>query len=143
MSRSIEVVLPDIGDYKDVPVVEINVSVGDEVTIDMPLLSIESDKATMEVPSPAAGTVAKLMIDVGVRVSQGSVLMVLEGRGESTAPPPATASAPQVEQQLTRPELRSLSITEVAYQLGFSSSSYFSTVFRRKFGHSPSDLRRR
>jgi len=44
---------------------------------------------------------------------------------------------------LTRPELRSLSITEVAYQLGFSSSSYFSTVFRRKFGHSPSDLRRR
>ncbi|WP_312017618.1 biotin/lipoyl-containing protein [Bradyrhizobium liaoningense] len=107
MSRSpkpIEVVLPDIGDYKDVPVVEINVSVGDEVTIDMPLLSIESDKATMEVPSPAAGTVAKLMIDVGVRVSQGSVLMVLEGRGESTAPPPATASAPQVEQRISQQE---------------------------------------
>ena len=104
MSRSIEVVLPDIGDYKDVPVVEINVSAGDEVTIDMPLLSIESDKATMEVPSPAAGTVAKLMIDVGVRVSQGSVLMVLEGRGESTAPPPATASAPLVEQRISQQE---------------------------------------
>jgi pyruvate dehydrogenase E2 component (dihydrolipoamide acetyltransferase) len=104
MSHSIEVVLPDIGDYKDVPVVEINVSVGDEVTIDMPLLSIESDKATMEVPSPAAGTVAKLMIDVGARVSQGSVLMILDGRGESTAPPPAAASAPQVEQRFSQQE---------------------------------------
>uniref|UniRef100_UPI0030B866E7 biotin/lipoyl-containing protein n=2 Tax=Bradyrhizobium TaxID=374 RepID=UPI0030B866E7 len=104
MSHSIEVVLPDIGDYKDVPVVEINVSVGDEVTIDMPLLSIESDKATMEVPSPAAGTVAKLMIDVGARVSQGSVLMILEGRGESTAPPPAAASVPQVERRFPQQE---------------------------------------
>lgn len=104
MSHSIEVVLPDIGDYKDVPVVEINVSVGDEVTIDMPLLSIESDKATMEVPSPAAGTVAKLMIDVGARVSQGSVLMILEGRGESTALSPAAASAPQVEQRFSQQE---------------------------------------
>lgn len=104
MSHSIEVVLPDIGDYKDVPVVEINVSVGDEVTIDMPLLSIESDKATMEVPSPAAGTVAKLMIDVGARVSQGSVLMILEGRGESTAPPPAATSAPQAEQRFSQQE---------------------------------------
>ncbi|WP_448030322.1 2-oxo acid dehydrogenase subunit E2 [Bradyrhizobium liaoningense] len=104
MSHSIEVVLPDIGDYKDVPVVEINVLVGDEVTIDMPLLSIESDKATMEVPSPAAGTVAKLMIDVGARVPQGSVLMILEGRGDSIAPPPAAASAPQVEQRFPQQE---------------------------------------
>src|SRR6476620_5802054 len=102
MSRSIEVVLPDMGDYKDVPVVEINVSVGDEVAIDMPLLSIESDKATMEVPSPAAGTVAKLMIDVGARVSQGSVLMILEGRGESTARPPAAASSPHVELRISQ-----------------------------------------
>ncbi|GMP12321.1 2-oxo acid dehydrogenase subunit E2 [Bradyrhizobium sp. TM239] len=103
MSHSIEVVLPDIGDYKDVPVVEINVSVGDEVTIDLPLLLIESDKATMEVPSPAAGTVAKLMIDVGTRVSQGSVLMILEGRGESIAP----ASVPRVEQQFPQQEVLS------------------------------------
>lgn len=101
MSHSMEVVLPDIGDYKDVPVVEINVSVGDEVTIDMPLLSIESDKATMEVPSPAAGTVAKLLIDVGARVSHGSVLMILEQRGESTASPSAATSAPKMEQPVS------------------------------------------
>lgn len=102
MSHSMEVVLPDIGDYKDVPVVEINVSVGDEVTIDTPLLSIESDKATMEVPSPAAGTVAKLLIDVGARVSQGSVLMILEQRGESTAPAPPAASTPKLEQTVSQ-----------------------------------------
>ncbi|MCP9628996.1 2-oxo acid dehydrogenase subunit E2 [Rhodopseudomonas palustris] len=101
MSHSMEVVLPDIGDYKDVPVVEINVSVGDEVTIDMPLLSIESDKATMEVPSPAAGTVAKLLIDVGARVSHGSVLMILEQRAESTASPSAATSAPKMEQPVS------------------------------------------
>jgi pyruvate dehydrogenase E2 component (dihydrolipoamide acetyltransferase) len=101
MSQSMEVVLPDIGDYKDVPVVEINVSVGDEVSIDTPLLSIESDKATMEVPSPAAGTVAKLLIDVGARVSHGSVLMILEQRAESTASPSAATSAPKMEQPVS------------------------------------------
>ncbi|PZA10448.1 branched-chain alpha-keto acid dehydrogenase subunit E2 [Rhodopseudomonas palustris] len=95
MSQSMEVVLPDIGDYKDVPVVEVNVSVGDEVAIDTPLLSIESDKATMEVPSPAAGTVAQLLIEVGTRVSQGSVLMIIEGRGKTDAAPAAEAPEPE------------------------------------------------
>jgi pyruvate dehydrogenase E2 component (dihydrolipoamide acetyltransferase) len=92
MSQSIEVVLPDIGDYKDVPIVEINVNVGDEVSIDTPLLSIESDKATMEVPSPTAGIVRRLMIDVGTRVSQGSLLMIIEGK-EAAQPQPAEAAA--------------------------------------------------
>jgi pyruvate dehydrogenase E2 component (dihydrolipoamide acetyltransferase) len=80
MENSVEVFLPDIGDYKDVPVVEINVAVGDDVALDAPLLSIESDKATMEVPAPAAGKVKQLLIEVGSRVSQGSILMILEGR---------------------------------------------------------------
>ena len=84
MSNSVEVVLPDIGDYKDVPIVEINVAVGDQIAIDTPLLSIESDKATMEVPSPAAGKIKQLMIEVGSRVSQGAVLMSWKVRG----PPP-------------------------------------------------------
>jgi pyruvate dehydrogenase E2 component (dihydrolipoamide acetyltransferase) len=82
MTGSVEVTLPDIGDYKDVPVVEINVAVGDRVQIDMPLLSIESDKATMEVPSPAAGTISKLMVEIGSRVSQGTLLMILDGSEE-------------------------------------------------------------
>lgn len=104
MSNSVEVVLPDIGDYKDVPIVEINVAVGDQIAIDTPLLSIESDKATMEVPSPAAGKIKQLMIEVGSRVSQGAVLMILEGGGASasttqvkpieTLPAPAQPDSP-------------------------------------------------
>lgn len=82
MTGSVEITLPDIGDYKDVPVVEINVAVGDRVEIDMPLLSVESDKATMEVPSPAAGTIRKLIVGIGSRVSQGALLMILEGSEE-------------------------------------------------------------
>lgn len=98
MADSVEIVLPDIGEYKDVPIVEINVAVGDEVAIDTPLLSIESDKATIEVPSPAAGKVQRLLIDVGSRVSQGSILMVLEnaqllGGARSHEPQPAPERA--------------------------------------------------
>jgi pyruvate dehydrogenase E2 component (dihydrolipoamide acetyltransferase) len=78
MANLLEVALPDIGDYKDVPVVEINVAVGDDVMIDTPLLSIESEKATMEVPSPAAGRVKQLKTGVGSLVSQGTILMILE-----------------------------------------------------------------
>lgn len=95
MGVSIEIVLPDIGDYKDVPIVEINVAVGDDVVIDTPLLSIESDKATMEVPSPAAGKVKQLMIDVGCLVSQGSILMILEARSASGDSPAQEMSAKQ------------------------------------------------
>ncbi|RZN09504.1 branched-chain alpha-keto acid dehydrogenase subunit E2 [Bradyrhizobium genosp. SA-3] len=93
MVDSIEIVLPDIGDYKDVPIVEINVAVGDDVVIDTPLLSIESDKATMEVPSPAAGKVKQLMIEVGSLVSQGSILMILEAGSASDDSPAQEMSA--------------------------------------------------
>lgn len=83
MADLVEIVLPDIGDYRDVPIVEIGVAVGDDVVIDTPLLSIESDKATMEVPSPAAGKVKQLMIELGSLVSQGSILMILEAGSAS------------------------------------------------------------
>jgi pyruvate dehydrogenase E2 component (dihydrolipoamide acetyltransferase) len=105
MSDSIVIVLPDIGDYKDVPVVEINVSVGDDVSIDTPLLSIESDKATMEVPSPAAGKVKELKIGVGTRVSQGTTLMIIEGRQEQvgTSPPMSKSESlpPRIDESPT------------------------------------------
>jgi pyruvate dehydrogenase E2 component (dihydrolipoamide acetyltransferase) len=77
MSELVDIVLPDIGDYKDVPVVEINVAVGDVVAVDAPLLSIESDKAAMEVPSPSAGEIKELKVVVGSRVSQGALLMII------------------------------------------------------------------
>lgn len=90
MSNLIDIVLPDIGDYTDVPVIEILVKPGDTVSPDDPLLSIESDKATMEVPAAEAGTVHELKVEVGSRVSQGSLLMVLASVAEPAATPQAT-----------------------------------------------------
>jgi pyruvate dehydrogenase E2 component (dihydrolipoamide acetyltransferase) len=88
------ITLPDIGDFHDVPVAEIRVAPGDEVSVDDPLLMIESDKAAMEVPSPAAGRVSKVLVEVGARVSVGAPIVVLEARTETASPAPV---APQVE----------------------------------------------
>lgn len=93
MSNLIDITLPDIGDYRDVPVVEIHVKPGDAISADDPLISIESDKATMEVPAPAAGTVHELKVSVGTRVSQGTLIMVLASAAEKAATPaPAPAA---------------------------------------------------
>ena len=90
MSNHIEISLPDIGDYKNVPIVEIFVKPGDVVAVDTPLLAIESDKATMEVPSLFAGTVRELKVEAGTRVSEGMLLMLLTAdipaRPEATLP---------------------------------------------------------
>ena len=75
-----EVRVPDIGDFTDVPVIEIHVSPGDEVAVEDPLVTLESDKATMDVPAPQAGTVKQLRVKIGDRVSEGSVLLTLEVR---------------------------------------------------------------
>ena len=76
-----EIRVPDIGDFTDVPVIEIHVSPGDEVAVEDPLVTLESDKATMDVPAPEAGTVAQLRVQIGDRVSEGSVLLTLEPNG--------------------------------------------------------------
>ncbi len=78
MSAPAEVRVPDIGDFADVPVIEIHVSTGDEVAVEDPLVTLESDKATMDVPAPFAGVVKQLRVSIGDRVSEGSVLLVLE-----------------------------------------------------------------
>jgi dihydrolipoamide dehydrogenase len=99
-----EVRVPDIGDFTDVPIIEILVSVGDDVSVEDPLVTLESDKATMDVPAPMAGTVTQLRVSVGDRVSEGSVLMTLEvkgagpGGGEAGVPvqEPAPVAAPSV-----------------------------------------------
>ncbi|RVU20613.1 dihydrolipoyllysine-residue acetyltransferase [Methylobacterium oryzihabitans] len=88
---SIEVKVPDIGDFKDIPIIEILVKEGDTIGPDDPLVSLESDKATMEVPSPSAGVVEKVLVQIGDKVSEGSPLLLLKGEGE--AKPPAAASA--------------------------------------------------
>jgi dihydrolipoamide dehydrogenase len=90
-----EIQVPDIGDFKDVPVTTILVAVGDTVAKEDPLLELESDKATLEVPSPAAGKITAIRVNVGDRVSQGTVIIDLEGAaGEKPAAAPAAAPAP-------------------------------------------------
>ncbi|MBD7988848.1 dihydrolipoyl dehydrogenase [Luteimonas sp. Sa2BVA3] len=95
MANTIEVKVPDIGGFDDVPVIEVLVAVGDTVAVDQGLATLESDKATMEVPSSAAGTVRELRIKVGDRVAEGSVVLVLEveGEGGGDAPVPAKDGA--------------------------------------------------
>ncbi len=78
MSDASQVRVPDIGDFTDVPVIEIHISPGDEVAVEDPLVTLESDKATMDVPAPVAGVVKQLQVQVGDRVSEGSVLATLE-----------------------------------------------------------------
>jgi dihydrolipoamide dehydrogenase len=79
VSSDTEVRVPDIGDFTDVPVIEIHVAPGDTVEVDDPLVTLESDKATMDVPAPAAGVVSQLRVKIGDRVSEGSVVLVMEG----------------------------------------------------------------
>jgi dihydrolipoamide dehydrogenase len=93
-----EVRVPDIGDFTDVPVIEIHVSAGDEVAPEEPLVTLESDKATMDVPAPAAGVVKQLSVKIGDRVSEGSVLLTLDSDGTGPSPAPrAGAAAVQAE----------------------------------------------
>lgn len=86
MSTLKEIHLPDIGDYSDVPVVEIHVKAGDTIAVDDTLISIESDKATIEVPASVAGTVHELKVEIGTRVSQGSLLLILDAADAPASP---------------------------------------------------------
>ncbi len=86
-----DVRVPDIGDFTDVPVIEIHVAPGDEVSAEDPLVTLESDKATMDVPAPVAGKVAQLRVSIGDRVSEGSVLLVMESDGSGPSAGPADA----------------------------------------------------
>ena len=96
MAKTFEVTVPDIGGYDDVPVIEVLVAVGDTVAKDQGLVTLESDKATMEVPSTAAGVIKELKVKVGDTLSEGSVVAVIEAEGEGDAPAAdAKATAPE------------------------------------------------
>src|SRR5712692_6166348 len=90
----IEVKVPDIGDFKDVEVIEVLVKPGDAVAKEQSLVTLESDKATMEIPSPGAGVVKEIRIKVGDKVSQGSPILVLEA-SQAAQPTAAAAAAPK------------------------------------------------
>ena len=93
MSNVLEVKVPDIGDFKDIPVIEVLVKPGDTVKAEDALMTLESDKATMDVPSPAGGVVKQIMIKIGDKVSKGTPVLVLESsQGTAAAPAPAAPS---------------------------------------------------
>lgn len=96
MSQAIEIKVPDIGDYKDVPVIEIHVKPGDRVEKEQTLVTLESDKATMDVPSSEAGVIKEVKVKVGENISEGTVVVLLESEGASAAAP-APAPAPALQ----------------------------------------------
>ena len=93
MADLVEVKVPDIGDFADVPVIEVLVSAGDEVALEDPLVTLESDKATMDIPAPRAGTVAEVKVVVGDTVSEGSLILLLAPAAADGATPDAAAPA--------------------------------------------------
>src|ERR1700730_14375855 len=100
--QSVEVKVPDIGEFTDVDVIELLVKQGDTVSVDDPLIAIESEKATMEVPAPSAGVVKEIKVKLGDKVSEGSLILVLEAEtlaSDAKAPSPEAKAplAPEVK----------------------------------------------
>jgi pyruvate dehydrogenase E2 component (dihydrolipoamide acetyltransferase) len=130
MGQIREVTVPDIGDFKDVPIIEMAVKVGDRVKAEAPLITLESDKASMEVPSPSAGLVKSLAVKVGDKVSQGAPILTLEVDDAGAAdqpvkpavtPPPAPATAPSGVAEVRVPDIgdfKDVPIIEIAVKPG-------------------------
>jgi len=111
MSQIIEIKVPDIGDYKDVPVIEVLVKVGDTVEKEQSIVVLESDKATMDVPSSHSGVVKEVKVKIGDSLSEGSVVIMLEEGASSTAAPaaapaPVAAAVPQAKAPAVEPPIK-------------------------------------
>src|SRR5687767_15812475 len=93
MANMVEVKVPDIGDFKDVAIIELLVKPGEVIAVDTGLIMVESDKASMEIPSSHAGTVRELKVALGDKVSEGSVILVVEATAAAPAAAPAATVA--------------------------------------------------
>ena len=147
MSQLIEIKVPDIGDYKDVPVIEVLVKPGDRVEKEQSIVVLESDKATMDVPSSHTGVVKELKVKVGDSISEGAVVLVLEESGSAASPAPTQAtpvaapakvepaSAPKVEPPIVRaPAPPPISNTPVEVDPTASHASPSVRKFARELG---------
>jgi pyruvate dehydrogenase E2 component (dihydrolipoamide acetyltransferase) len=133
---SIEAVVPDIGDFKDVEVIEILVKVGDTVAAEQSLITIESDKASMEIPSSAAGVVKELKVKIGDKINKGSVLAILEGAaGGAPAPvaaaPKAEAAAPAASPAASAPAKEAAPAPVAAAPVGDQTLAHASPSVRK------------
>ncbi|MCP4933860.1 MAG: dihydrolipoyllysine-residue acetyltransferase [bacterium] len=113
-----DIKVPDIGDFEDVPVIEIHIAPGDTIEAEDPLVTLESDKASMEVPAPFAGKIAEVLIKLGDKVSKGSVIAKLEGGSEAAAD-----SAASVESQAAATPAASATATPAVSTLAAAASS--------------------
>jgi pyruvate dehydrogenase E2 component (dihydrolipoamide acetyltransferase) len=104
MSQAIEIKVPDIGDYKDVPVIEIHVKPGDHVEKEQTLVTLESDKATMDVPSSEAGIVKEVRVNVGDNISEGTIVVLLELTSTAQAPAEAPSAVNSASPAPSLPE---------------------------------------
>src|SRR5476651_2159346 len=130
MSQAIDIKVPDIGDFKDVPVIEIYVKVGDTVKAEDPLVSLESDKATMDVPAPRGGVVKAILAKIGDTVSEGSVIMQFaddaaaspaEAVKPSVSAPPSPVSAPAGRAEVRVPDIgdfKDVPVIEIYVKVG-------------------------
>ena len=113
MTQAIEVRVPDIGDFKDVPVIEVLVKAGDRVKKNDSLITLESEKASMEVPSPLGGVVADLKVKLGDRVSEGAVILTLATDAVAAQARPAPLAAPA-------PPLAAPSVPDAAFDIPYA-----------------------
>jgi pyruvate dehydrogenase E2 component (dihydrolipoamide acetyltransferase) len=103
MAEMTQVAVPDIGDFSDVPVIEILVAEGEAVEVDAPLVTLESDKATMEIPAPVAGVIDKLLVQLGDKVSEGTPIATIAGGNGAPAGEPALDAGPATDEPAVAP----------------------------------------
>lgn len=137
MAKLIDVKVPDIGDYNDIPVIEVHVKVGDKVTAEQSLITLESDKASMDVPSPENGVVKELKVKVGDKVSRDHLFLVLEAEETAANPQPAvtpakpvTPPAPVISEPVAIPKQTQVSAQEVTHDM-VSGTSHASPSVRK------------
>ncbi|MGB0721490.1 MAG: dihydrolipoyllysine-residue acetyltransferase [Gammaproteobacteria bacterium] len=136
--ESIALTVPDIGDFKDVEIIEIHVKAGDEVNAEDPLITLESDKAAMDVPAPAAGTIESIEIEVGGRVSEGDSIGVMTRGGADTGEPAASTTTKEPTPDTQAPA--EPAETPAASQPAQSSDTAYSTSDSRPSGTPPTTL---
>jgi pyruvate dehydrogenase E2 component (dihydrolipoamide acetyltransferase) len=96
MAGAVEIKVPNIGDFKDVPIIDVLVKAGDKIDVDSPLVTVESEKASMDIPSPSAGVVESVIVKIGDKISEGTpIVRLASGNGAQAAPQPAPAAAPE------------------------------------------------
>ncbi|MBP6646205.1 MAG: FAD-dependent oxidoreductase, partial [Burkholderiaceae bacterium] len=118
----IEIKVPDIGDFDEVTVIELMVNPGDTIKAEQSLITVESDKASMEIPSSSAGVVKEVKVKLGDKVKQGSVVLMLEAAGAAAAAP-SPAPAPVAEQKSASPQSEPAVVATTSI-----ASSYTGTV---------------